>query len=149
MIIQKNEVEQLNLGIEKLIDEFIDQYSHDIPLTWFDDNIKKYFDIDIYETQFPEAGFATYTLNNVSLLVFRVDLDDSIKEKAIQDFLGFRSFMLYNKNTSSSKEYYDTYKQFIRSIKLPETHLLKMKESRYFNHFYSKGEIDEILSKWK
>lgn len=145
----KKEFEQLNLGTEKLIDDFINQYPHDVPLTWFDDNIKKYFAIDIYDKQFPVTGSATYTSNNVSLLVFRIDLDDSLKEKAIQEFLDFKSFRLCNKNVSSNKEYYATYKQFISTIKLPEAYLSKMKNSRYFNYFYSNEEINKIISRWK
>jgi len=120
-----------------------------VPLTWFDENIKKYFDIDIYDKPFPEAGFAIYTLNNVSLLVFRIDMDDSLKEKAIREFLNFRDFRLVNKNVSSNKEYYDTYRQFIKSIKLPENYLNKMKSSRYFKYFYTNDEIEKIISGWK
>ena len=145
----KKEYERLNLDTDKLIDDFINQYPHDVPLTWFDDNIKKYFDMDIYDKQFPETGIAKYRLKNVSLLVFRIDLDDSLKEKAIQDFLTFKSFRLYNKNVSSSKEYYDTYKQFISLVKLPETYLSKMKNSRFFKHFYTNNEIDKIVSRWQ
>jgi len=145
----KKEFEQLNLGTDKLIDDFINQYPHDVPLTWFDDNIKKYFDIDIYDTRFPSTGSKTYVSNNVSLLVFRIDLDDSLKEKAIQEFLEFKSFRLCNKNVSSKKEYYDTYKQFISTIKLPDAYLLKMKNSKYFNYFYTNDEIEKIISRWK
>ena len=145
----KKEFERLNLSTEKLIDNFINQYPHDTPLTWFDENIKKYFSIDIYETEFPETGSAVYTANNASLLVFRVDLDDSLKEKAIQEFLEFDAFRLCNKNVSSNKEYYDTYKKFLNTIKLPESYLSKMKNSVYFNYFYTKDEIDKIITRWK
>lgn len=145
----KKEFEELELNTEKLIDEFISQYPHDIPLTWFDDNIKKYFGIDIYETPFPETGSATYVSGNVSLLVFRIDLDDSLKEKAIQDFLGFKSFRLRNKNVSSNKEYYDVYKKFISTIRLPDSYLTKLKDSKYFNYFYTKEEIDKMTRRWK
>lgn len=145
----KKEFEQLNLDAEKLIDEFINQYPHDVPLTWFDDNIKKYFSLDIYDTKFSDTGSKIYSSNNVSMLVFRIDLDDSLKEKAIQEFLEFKSFKLCNKNVSSNKEYYEMYKKFISTIKLPEAYLSKMKKSRYFNYFYSKEEIDRMISKWK
>lgn len=145
----KKEFEQLNLDTEKLIDEFISQYTHDVPLTWFDDNIKKYFDVDVYDTKFPATGFSVCSSQNVSVLVFRVDLDDALKEKAIQEFLDFKSFRLRNKNVSTNKEYYDMYKKFIDKIKLPDKYLLKMKSSKYFNHFYNKDEIDKIILKWK
>jgi len=145
----KKEFEQLNLGTDKLINDFINQYPHDVPLTWFDDNIKKYFDIDIYDTEFSSTGSKVYSSNNVSLLVFRIDLDDLLKEKAIQEFLDFESFRLCNKNVSSNKEYYDIYKQFINTIRLPEAYLLKMKNSKFFNYFYTNNEIEKIISRWK
>jgi hypothetical protein len=145
----KKEFERLNLDTEKMIDDFINQYQHDVPLTWFDDNIKKYFSIDIYETPFPEQGVAVYRSHNVSLLVFRIDLDDSLKEKAIREFLSFDSFRLQNKNVSSNKEYYEVYKNFIKTIKLPDEYLSKMKRSKYFNYFYTPDEIEKIICRWR
>ena len=145
----KKEFQRLNLDTEKLIDDFIRQYPHDTPLTWFDDNIKKYFSIDIYETAFPDEGVAVYKKDNVSLLVFRIDLDDTLKEKAIREFLSFDSFRLYNRNVSSDKEYYQLYRAFIDTIKLPDDYLEKMKTSKFFNYFYKQEEIGKILAKWK
>ena len=136
-------------GTKELIDAFISNYTHDLPLTWFDNNIKKHFNINIFDSPFPKTGVATYSLNNVSLLTFRVDLDDRLKEKAIRDFLGFKSFKLNNRNVSTNKEYYDSYKTFINTIKLSDNYLSTMKNSKYFNYFYTSDEIEKIISKWK
>lgn len=138
-----------NLTIDELISLFIDKYRHDWPLTWFDNNIFKYFGIDVYKTHFPCSGIANYSLNNVELLVLRIELSDSSKEKAIQSFLSLKSFRLHNLNLSTNKEYRDTYKIFKDKIRLPESYLLKMKKSKYFNHFYSTTEISQIISKWE
>ena len=138
-----------NLTTDELLELFINKYTHDRPLKWFDDNIKKYFGIDVYTSPFPENGVATYSLNNVSLLIFRIDLDDQLKEKAIREFLDFESFKLENRNISTDKEYYDSYKTFTNTIKLPDDYLSNMKNSQYFNHFYTDDEIDKIISRWK
>ena len=137
------------LSINELLELFINKYTHDRPLTWFDDNIKQNFGIDIYKSPFPANGIATYSSKNVDLLIFRIDLDDSLKEKSIQEFLDFPSFKLNNRNVSTNKEYYDLYKKFTNSIKLPDDYLQKMKNSQYFNHFYTDDEIDKIISRWK
>jgi hypothetical protein len=137
------------LTTDELLDVFIKQYTHERPLEWFDRNIKEHFGIDVYATPFPEDGIATYSHNNINLLVFRIDLDDRLKEKAIQDFLDFKSFKLENRNVSTNKEYYDSYKAFTSTIKLPDEYLQNMKNSQYFNHFYTNDEIDKIISRWK
>lgn len=138
-----------NLEIDQLIDIFLNEYKHDRPLTWFDDNIKKHFGIDVYASDPPGNGIATYTSGNISLLILRVTLDDAIKEKAIRAFLSFPSFTLNNRNIGTDKEYKKVYKEFVNSIRLPDSYLLKMKESKYFSHFYTDNEMDEITSKFR
>ena len=141
--------EESTLSTEELIKVFMEKYNHDHPLVWLDNNIKKHFGIDVYNTPFPSNGVATYTSNNVELLIFRIDIDDSTKEGAIRDFLNFPSFKLENYNVGQDKDYKETYRKFKNSIKLPDDYLSKMKNSKYFNHFFTKKEIDKTIKHWK
>lgn len=138
-----------NMKADQLIEIFLTEYTHDWPLTWFDDNIKKYFDIDVYESDPPKNGVATYSSGNVSLLIIRVNIEDTLKEKAIREFLNLPTFKLNNTNIGANKEYRGMYKQFVNTVKLPDSYLLKMKSSKYFTHFYTEKEIDETISKFK
>jgi len=134
---------------EELIRIFLEKSDHDAPLQWFDNNLKKHFDIDVYESEFPDDGYKTYKHKNVSLLVFQISISDTEKERIIQEFLGLPKFTLHNRNISSKKSYHRDYHDFKQRLKLPEEYLLKMKNSRFFSHFYSPHKIDRILLKWK
>ena len=134
---------------DDLIEDFLNKHDHDSPLNWFDENIKKHFGIDVYTETFPESGIAQYTSENISLLVLRIDINDKIKEEAINEFLGIKCFKLKNRNISDNKDYKHDYKTLIKKLKLPEEYLSKMSQSKYFKHFYSEKEISEITSKFR
>jgi len=133
---------------EELIDLFLEKNNHDLPLEWFDLNIRKHFNIDVYDRAFPDNGSQTYQSNNVSLLVFRIDISDDKKEEAIQKFLDLPGFRLHNRNISSEKSYHQDYQKFKNRLKLPTAYLNKMQESKFFRHFYTEQDRAKILSKW-
>jgi len=98
-----------NLSMDKLRELFIENYNHDIPLKWFEENIRINFGIDVFSDNFPEFGFFAYTKRNYRLLVLRSELDDEVKRFAIMDFLDITEFTIDKRNISSSKEYAETY----------------------------------------
>ncbi|MCK5608812.1 hypothetical protein KAR91_43465, partial [Candidatus Pacearchaeota archaeon] len=140
--------EDSKYSTDQLVKLFIEKQDQDIPLLWFDRNIKKYFNIDIYKTIFPDSGIARYTSNNIDLLILQIDVDDSAKEDAISDFVELPGFKLKNRNLSKNKAYNNDYRALIKKLKLPESYLTKMSQSKYFKHFYSEKEINEITSKF-
>ena len=140
---------QSKLSTEELIQLFLEKNDHDKPLQWFDKNIKKHFDIDVYESTFHEDGIMTYQKDNVSLLVFRIDISDHDKEQAIKKFLDIPDFTLHNRNISSQKKYRNDYYEFKSRLKLPAEYLDKMRNSKFFNQFYSEEYIVNTLSQWK
>lgn len=152
--------DQSGLPVNELVDNFINSsypnetddnkkmMEHELPLEWFDNNIKKYFNIDVYSSPFPESGFITFSHANTELLVFRIDMNNESKEALIQDFLELPSFTLKNTNIGDSKGYSEKYKEFKNKAELPEHYLNKMCESKYFKHFYTAQEISSIRNRW-
>jgi hypothetical protein len=140
---------QSKYSTEDLIKLFMEMQDHDLPLEWFDKNINKHFNIDVYSKEFPKEGIATYSSGNIELLVIRIDLDDTQKELAINKFLNICNFKLNNSNMSNSKVYYQEYKKLIKELKLPNQYLEKMKQSKYFRHFYTDDEINKVIEKFK
>jgi len=127
---------------------FIEKYNHDKPLLFFDE-INTHFGIDVYDQPFAAEGFMLFSnLKGVEMLVMKHDLPDSEKEMAISSFLCIRDFKLMTYNISDNKYYADFYKRFREQVKLPDWYLIKMKESRYFRHFYSKEVIDSVCEQW-
>lgn len=136
------------LTLEQLKELFITNVDHDIPLTWFDKNIKDLFGIDVYASPFPSSGHISFSRKNINLLIMRFDLDDSIKQELIRDFINFPEYKLKRENVSSNKIYYKTYKEFTNKVKLPENYIEKMCNSKYTRHFFPENEINTIKEKW-
>lgn len=125
---------------------FLKNYNHDIPLNWFDHNIKKNFDIDIYDYPFPESNYILIKNRNVELLLMKYNLNNEVKTKVISDFLGVKDFSIKDKNVGSTKEYADMYKK-LQNIPFPEWYIDKMANSKYAQHFFVK-EIHQIRTLW-
>jgi hypothetical protein len=137
-----------NFSIEELKAIFLERFSHGRILQWFDNNIQANFGIDVCAESFPKCGYATYSHNNIRLLVMRSEISDGEKVKVIKKFLGLDEFQLINKNISAQKEYGSTYNEFKRNVKLPPDFIDKMCKSKYFNYFYEQDVIDAVRKKW-
>jgi hypothetical protein len=142
------DVDSSKLDQETMEEKFLNNYDHTFPLTWFDTMIHNQFGINVYATPFPKSGHATYENNNVSLLVFRIDLPDEEKETVIRDFLDFPDFNLYKSNISSDKKYNDLYTRFRNNLTLSDQYLDMICSSRYFQHFFTPDEIGSIRERW-
>lgn len=138
-----------NHSIEEIEDFFINNYKHSEPLIWFDTEINQTLDIDVYEYLFPkDIGYLSIIKENIELLIIKVEIDDSIKEKAISEFLGIEDFKLVNSNVAKEKEYGKTYRAFTQNINLPQSYLEILYNSEYMKHFYNDAEIESFKSKW-
>jgi hypothetical protein len=135
-------------SMTELREQFLNNYDHEIPLVWFDKNIKDNFDIDVYASPFPDEGVESYRKGNIRLLVLRSEIEDNLKISAIRDFLHLPEFDLHQRNVASQKEYADEYRQFVKSVKLPSDYLTRMINSKYFNHFYDSNLAEEVRRWW-
>lgn len=135
--------------IEELVDIFIGDYKHSVPLTWFDVEMKQTLEIDVYEYPFPkEKGYLSIKKGNFELLILKLEVDDSIKESAIAQFIDKEDFRLIRSNVAKEKNYFQAYRDFILTLKLPESYVESMCNSEYTKHFYSDAEIESIRSDW-
>lgn len=138
-----------NFTPHELMNIFINYYPHSIPLDWFDNYFKPFLGVDVYEYPFPkEQGYLRINKDNVDLLILKLETSDSVKEKAIADFLGLKEFKLVRTNVGENKNYRDIYKEFKQNLKLPLSYVEKMCSSKYFNHFYKEEEIRKVYSRW-
>lgn len=112
--------------------------------------MKPVLGIDAYQYPFPkENGYLTIKQGNFELLIIKLEVDDSVKEKAIMEFLCIEDFKLTRSNLDQDKNYAKTYREFLEAIELPETYVEIMCSSEYVRHFYSDTEIEAIRSKWR
>jgi hypothetical protein len=76
-----------------LINMFFKNYNHEVPLSWFDIEIKETLDIDVYDYTFPkEKGFLAIQKGNIELLILKMEMSDAIKQKVISEFLNIGLF---------------------------------------------------------
>ena len=139
-------IENCELNFRELKQLFLKNYPHEIPLIWFDNNIKRNFAIDVYDYPFPACGHQNIRHGNADLLLMRHDLDDQHKEALIGKHIGDTQFVLTNENVGSAKQYAEYYDAF-RRLKLPLEHLYYLASSKYMHHFFE-ADIGTILKTW-
>jgi hypothetical protein len=134
---------------EKEINDLFWKYAnHHAPLNWFDDEIKKVFNIDVYNKPLNKKKFQRYKEKNVDLLVLRLE-DLKSQENIIADFLSAPNFTLVNANVGDNKIYADKYRSFKKNLVVSSSYKDKMYNSKYMKHFYSEEEIQEFYEKYK
>lgn len=127
---------------------FLEKFTHQVPLGWMD-IFNDIFGIDVYATVFPESGIARYSNDHmIELLIMRNTIPDDMKEQEIKQFLGMHNFQLVRANIGEDKNYGDAYKKFKLEVKLPKEYIEMFQDSLFFNHFFSKEEINEVVNKW-
>ena len=108
----------------------------------------KNFGVDVYAQPFPESGAAVFPHERTPVLVMRMESDDGVKSRAVQDFLGLPGFQVQRKNTPGHMAYFPHYKRFREEVALPAAYLDRMLQSQYFNHFYGPAFEADIRGKW-
>ena len=146
--VRKNGIESILKDLDSL---FLEKFTrHDIPLRWFDSEVKTVFNIDVFATPFMiEKGYQIYESECADVLLLKLEVLDKVLEEAFSQFLGIKRFKLKAENVGDDKKYAQVYKSFKKAISLPEDYLDKMYSSKYARHFYSDEEIASFRSKWK
>ncbi len=129
---------------------FLDNYDHDVPLEWFDVELKPVTGIDVYEYEFPhDVGHAVIRSHNTSVLIIKCELPDCEKERVIKSFLNLDSFSIKRRNVGIQKRYGALYKKILSKLRLPDDYVERMCNAKYTKHFYSDIEIGEMRNRWK
>lgn len=84
----------------------------------------------------------------VEVLVMRMEDINDVAENAVRRFLQVDEFQLEQANVGSRKTYGQVYADFRKQVKLPESYLSKMYDSKFARHFYSSEEIEGFRRRW-
>ncbi|MDJ0729934.1 MAG: putative capsular polysaccharide synthesis family protein [Crocosphaera sp.] len=138
-----------NKEIDELIQYFLDGFHHRWVLNWLNQNINDVFGIDVFSQEFPkDKGYQIFTTNNVEILLMRTeDINLRIKD-AMKEFMNLQEFNIIKTNIGNKKNYAQKYKKFKESIRLPQSYIDEMYNSKYTQHFYSEEEIEKFKAKW-
>lgn len=135
--------------LQAMMNEFLEKYQHDFPLTWFDMEIKTALGVDVYKHPFPKNdGVQRIQENERDILVLKAEAATHLKVAALKEFLQISEFSLETKNVGTEKGYAHYYRPFLEHVQIPAAYLDKMYESRYVQHFYTSEEILEFRKRW-
>lgn len=141
---------ETNKLADTIVDFFMEKHDHFLPLNWFDNELKKVFDVDIFSTDFErEKGYKIYQSDKAEVLLIKLEKLNICGQDTISQFLGMDNLELKNQNVGQQKVYKDVYKTILRQITFPATFLDKFYQSNFTKHFYSTDEIEEFRKKWQ
>lgn len=133
----------------RAIEQFLEKYPHNLPLTWLDLEINDTFGIDVFSRKFPiSKGYEIFKNGCFELLVIRLEDFHRCYKDALRDFMNIKDCELLQANFSKDKKYNDIYQEFKNYIKLPQDYIQRMYTSKYAKHFYSQDEIDKFIAQW-
>ena len=117
---------------------------------WFDEQIKKYLDIDVFKYPFDKIkGYTIIKKGNVELLLYKVEKMESILD-TIASFVGTAGLSKTNENVGGGKWYGLASSQFRRELKISRQYTDHYyRENPKMDHFYSLEEKECFLEKWE
>lgn len=116
---------------------------------WFDNNFKPVTGFDIYENAFDkEKGYTIYRSRNIEILLFKLEISNDMKEKAIKEFLDIESFTLKSVNVGTKRKYGKIYSEFLKTCKIKGELLERAYNVDYVKHFYTDDEIAQFYERW-
>jgi len=127
-----------------MLEHFIEEYPHQIPLQWFDWEIKGYWGIDIYAPpSSPHHPRQSY--GDQQLMILRLeDFGRTWTQEMLSIFYNQPLPIPMPKVGKSG----DDYKRFLGTVALPAEYGNKMYSSKYARHFYSDIELEYFRWKW-
>jgi hypothetical protein len=137
-----------SVSLELLIEGFRNRYTHEEPLTWFNDEMLPVTGIDVYEYPFPASGHVVVRRENVDLLIMKSELPDGTKAAALSQFLGMRGLALAPANRTLDKTKGLMYRQFLDALQLGDEYVERMLENRFARHFYTSAELDSLRRRY-
>lgn len=120
------------------------------PLTWFDDELKAVFGVDVFDHDFPaDQGFKMYEAPLANVLLIRLEDLDSCAPQAFEQFLGLKAFETQRANVAANKAYTSLYDRFLHVVDIPGEYLDKLYGAKASTHFYTEEELAKFRARWK
>jgi putative capsular polysaccharide synthesis protein len=135
------------VSIDALCAGFISRFTHDDPLTWFDDEVLPVLGIDVYAHSFPSSGQTVIRKEPFELLILKSELEDATKSAALSGFFQ-RPIDVQCANSTDAKDKGVVFRQFVKALRLPAVYVERMLNARYTRHFYSDAERDAVRTRW-
>ena len=122
----------------------------DYASTWFDNELKQVFNVDVYAYPFNHnEGFTITKEGNISVLVIRFEDLNRCFSRVAPSFLGLnKPIDMLNLNTGKCKWYASAYEYILNNIQIPKTVSERIYSTKYARHFYTENMISGFITKW-
>jgi len=130
------------------INNLIESRGYDLALNWFDYELKKHLNFDVYSQPFDKTkGFSIYKIDsNTELMILRTDCINTIGTIAINKFLNTDIKQMKSTNIGSNKSNSLYQKQLKSQFKISKENLKKIQNSKFMNQFFSAEEIKNLYT---
>lgn len=143
-----NSEDEISVQITKNILNLFESNKVDLRLNWFEEELKKALDFDIYTEKFSsKKGYHIYRDRN--LLILKLESLNNCYNQSMKDFLGLKDFTIEDGNKAESSIYSGIYKNVKKSIRFPDEILNKIYSSKYVQYFYEEEEIKNFKARWR
>lgn len=134
--------------LDELCAGFFERYTHEEPLTWFDDELQPVLGVDVYAEPFPAAGHVTVRGGPFDVLVLKSEAADEVKRAALSEHLGVDVAPLRRTNTTEETAKGKVYREFVRRVRLTPAYVDELLNARYTRLFYSDSERAGIRNRF-
>lgn len=135
--------------LDIMLNDFLDRYvDSEIPIKWFDEELKYFTGIDIFNFTFDkEKGSLHIKEGKVELLVLTAEKLNYNKDIIIE-FINNDKFEFINSNVSNEKWYSEIYNKFRNNYKINSEKTEQFYNSKTVRYFYTKEDIKKFKDKW-
>ena len=138
-----------NPAPEAVVEAFLERYTHDEPLTWFDDELRAVTGLDVYGRSFPhDHGWMRLGDHRWDVLVMRHDLPDEQKLAVLRETWDLDLPPLRATNLTRESSEADLYRRVLSDVRLPAAYVDRLLDSRYARHFYEAKDRRRIRRRW-
>lgn len=135
-------------NLNELTNTFVSNFNHDLPLNWFDTQLKSNFGIDVYSKPFDiEKGYTLYENGDTECMVIRSDKMNDLFD-VVRDFLELDDLPRKDYNITGERVNGNVYNTLKENIKLSTKYIDKMYTSKMVTHFFNENEITKLKNKW-
>lgn len=123
----------------------------DYVCTWFDEEIRSVFGVDLFDAPFDhDRGYTIRKSNSARILFLRLEDLNRTFQPALQEFLpGSPDVDMIRSNVRSNPEKTaDPYQIVKRNITVPRETAERIYRSRFVQHLYTNAMIDRFLDCW-
>lgn len=141
-----------SFDIKDLIKAFWkEKYVTSNPFNWFDEELKRFLEIDVYSLNFPKEqgyGFIQHKQNKINILLLKLETFKKSLQTSLSEFLDLEKLIITPDNLARKKFYYDIYNLFKSEITFSQEYLEEIYGHPLVQYFYTEKEIENFKIKW-